>query len=1038
MAVDYLSAMNVGSGLNVTQIVDALVDAEKAPREAQITENIEEKTVSISGFAQVKTEFSTLKTNLATLSQVSGLKLQTTGPAGASTVVSATASDTSQIQAFDYNMTVSSLASAQTISFSGYSSANAAIDASSLSINLGTWTADNVGNQSFSAKSTIATQTIALDGSATLATVRDKINSLKIGIEASIVKISDSSFTLALRSPTGTDNQIRVQATSTTGAISNLSYDPATNGTGAANGGDAQKQVAAATNASFNLNGINITRSSNKITDIIPGVTLDLKSVSTDTQRVIASYDETVSIEAMKLFVAELNAVTANLATLSKTSLTEEENGPLSGDTLVRAYRNRIRLITTTPVDGYGADKVYLSNFGVMTNRDGTLSLNEVKFKAYFASKPQEFSAFTTNITKADNPAVAATMTGSLWQPGTYQFSSVVRSATTVLSANEAASQTFKSIDSAIGANNGQLSDSLKSYVAANAGGTWSITGADSALLAIDANGAVTVTGGTDYETKSSYAFTVEYTVSGSEKFSEAVTLNINNLAERKYTLSNANVPSNVSAGDSFSISVDGQTITTAAIAAGGDNSYTLTKLVTALNLANTSADGSFTEDSGSLVFTYNDAATVQTSALTSGLIYNPASTLGTVSEQTTGAVTARTINFATNAEIEPSISSAVVSDVFKIDIQNGGNSYVVSHTFDAADVSAISALSSAADKVAYLAGKLDIAAGTAASGLDVGIDFAQSNGYLVGTASIAGTDYNAATISQLKFSNDAGSSFTNLGAGLANTDGTSIAEIVKIAAPSLPVVGAGDKFSVTLDNNGSNVTVTTAALSAGANLTAIKDALNTAHAAANGTFSVSGSDLLFTYNHNTGDISNTNDTGLTYIPAAGTIAQTVAGVDHPALSTVTAVSHVAANPTATLSKRVTDENGVVTFTNTATMSLENGIFKTTSSDAKGIQIVASGTQSSTIYVGRSLFDTLKDFADTVLATNGDIDKKVARYKTDVTDYNKELTELETRMENVRERYVEQFTAMESAVSSFKSTGDMLDNLMESWKASLS
>jgi flagellar capping protein FliD len=32
MAVDYLSAMNVGSGLNVTQIVDALVDAEKAPK----------------------------------------------------------------------------------------------------------------------------------------------------------------------------------------------------------------------------------------------------------------------------------------------------------------------------------------------------------------------------------------------------------------------------------------------------------------------------------------------------------------------------------------------------------------------------------------------------------------------------------------------------------------------------------------------------------------------------------------------------------------------------------------------------------------------------------------------------------------------------------------------------------------------------------------------------------------------------------------------------------------------------------------------
>ena len=51
MAVDYLSAMNVGSGLNVTQIVDALVEAEKAPREAQNTEKIEEKAVSVSGFA---------------------------------------------------------------------------------------------------------------------------------------------------------------------------------------------------------------------------------------------------------------------------------------------------------------------------------------------------------------------------------------------------------------------------------------------------------------------------------------------------------------------------------------------------------------------------------------------------------------------------------------------------------------------------------------------------------------------------------------------------------------------------------------------------------------------------------------------------------------------------------------------------------------------------------------------------------------------------------------------------------------------------
>jgi len=1025
MAVDYLSAMNVGSGLNVTQIVDALVDAEKAPREALLAEKIEEKTVSISAFSEVKQEFDTLKTNLGTLGQFSGLQVQTFGPSGTSTVIAATVTDPTVVKPFDHNIVVGAIATPQTLSFSGYSSESASIDASNLTIDLGSWAVDSVGVYSFSANAIATSKSIALDNTDTLATVRDKINQLNIGINASIIKISDTNYTLAITSALGVENQIRIQAASTNGSISNLSFDPATNGSSAANGGDAQKQVAAGSDASFTFNGVSITRSTNQVSDLIAGVRLDLKGVSTATEKITATYNESLSLEAMELFVNELNTVTQNLISLSKTSLDEGDNGPLAGDTLVRAYRNKLRLITTTPITGYGDDDIYLSNFGVMTNRDGTLSLDKAKFKTYFASKPEQFAALTTSNVTTSSLSVAAEMTGSSWQPGTYQFNSVVRSATSVLSANEAVSQTFKSIDSAIGANDGQLSDSLESYVAANAGGTWSITGNDSALLSIDTNGIVTVTGGTNYETKSNYSFNVEYMISASEKFTEAVTLNITDLAERKYTLSGATVPSNVGAGDSFSITVDGQTITTAAIAAGGDDSYTLTKLVTALNLANTSADGSFTEDSSNLVFTYNDAATVQNSALTTGLVYNPAVALGAVSELTTGAVTPRTIDFAAKSNVASALTTAAVSDIFKIDILYGGNNYVVSHTIDASDVSAIAAMSSASEKATYLAGKLDTAASTAASGLDVGIDFTQSSGQLVGTASTAGTDYNAATISELKFSNDAGSSFVNID-NSNNVAGTSTAEVVKIGSPSLPTtIKAGDKFSLTLDNNGSNVTVTTAALpyAQPASLTAIKDALNTAHAAANGTFSVSGSDLLFTYNHNTGNISNANDSGLIYIPEPGTISQTAAGADHPSLNTVTTVSHTAGATTATL-------DGV-------SMTLENGIFKTTAGNARGIHITASGNNSASIYVGKSLFDTLKDFSDGVIKTNSDIDKKVGRYNLNIADYNEQLEDLETRMANERSRYIEQFTAMETAVTSFKETGTVIDNLMESWKASL-
>ena len=47
MAVDYLSALNAGSGLNTTQIVDALVEANRAPKAEAINKKVEENNVKI-------------------------------------------------------------------------------------------------------------------------------------------------------------------------------------------------------------------------------------------------------------------------------------------------------------------------------------------------------------------------------------------------------------------------------------------------------------------------------------------------------------------------------------------------------------------------------------------------------------------------------------------------------------------------------------------------------------------------------------------------------------------------------------------------------------------------------------------------------------------------------------------------------------------------------------------------------------------------------------------------------------------------------
>jgi flagellar hook-associated protein 2 len=118
-------------------------------------------------------------------------------------------------------------------------------------------------------------------------------------------------------------------------------------------------------------------------------------------------------------------------------------------------------------------------------------------------------------------------------------------------------------------------------------------------------------------------------------------------------------------------------------------------------------------------------------------------------------------------------------------------------------------------------------------------------------------------------------------------------------------------------------------------------------------------------------------------------------------------------------------------------MSLESGIFKLTSTDAKGIWVTAEGNHTSTLYVGKSLFSTIGEFSETVLETDGDVDKRVKRYGEDISEHNDQLTALETRMDNERARYMQQFTAMESAVSGFKETQGLLTNMMDAWTASM-
>ena len=114
MSVDYLSALNSkGSGLNITQIVDSLVQAETAPQKDLLQDKIDKRNTAISALATLSSELGNLKTSISGFAGTS--KYTATSTSAGNTI---SVSNTSLATAFTSDVQVTALATPQTLEFS--------------------------------------------------------------------------------------------------------------------------------------------------------------------------------------------------------------------------------------------------------------------------------------------------------------------------------------------------------------------------------------------------------------------------------------------------------------------------------------------------------------------------------------------------------------------------------------------------------------------------------------------------------------------------------------------------------------------------------------------------------------------------------------------------------------------------------------------------------------------------------------------------------------------------------------------------------
>lgn len=211
-------------------------------------------------------------------------------------------------------------------------------------------------------------ETVTLQAGASLHDVAKAINEQAEGVRASVVNVDGENLRLVLEGLTpGAGQEITVEEPPEGLGLGTL------------------KSLQEAQDAKFILNGLEISRETNEISDAIQGVTFTLKATGEATITVGQDLDGIVS--KIKAVVDQYNS----FYTFSQEKLAKE--AVLQGDSALIQLVSRVRSAFTEPIGERGSDWMtgglnQLALIGITTTREGTLTLDESTLREKLAEDP--------------------------------------------------------------------------------------------------------------------------------------------------------------------------------------------------------------------------------------------------------------------------------------------------------------------------------------------------------------------------------------------------------------------------------------------------------------------------------------------------------------------------------------------------------------------------------------------------------------------------------------------------------------------------
>ena len=410
---DYLSLVNQGgSGFNVSELVTAMVAAEIEPKRAIQNTKLEKTENSISGIGYLNSQALITKDSFDEISGANFFDVTSSNSTGVSLVIS----DETQLSAS--NRTISNIQIARKMVFElgGFTSISDPLESAGVTIDIdfGDWTENDPDNFSFSAASDNVTQQISF-ASKSLTDIASLFNDIA-GITAQVVDTTGdgTNYSLVLSSEnTGSENGFRLTET---GGASRWETTLIPSSTPENN---VFSQLA--TDATFSLDGVQVSRSGNTITDIMTGIELTLNADVSGDIALSTSRSNSQIKQTVEETIASLNEFKDEIDRLTYVDIEGEGNGPLTLETSATMLKSNFKRLAIEPLQGFGSSAIYISQLGIKTNSEGQYYLDEAIFEKTLTNNPEYFSALKDdNISSSTSSATVSKSSVTEIPSGTY------------------------------------------------------------------------------------------------------------------------------------------------------------------------------------------------------------------------------------------------------------------------------------------------------------------------------------------------------------------------------------------------------------------------------------------------------------------------------------------------------------------------------------------------------------------------------------------------------------------------------------------